>query len=182
MRDVVNEFTRFGHIVQAVGSPGAPLLLGHKLTGSRDLDVKCAQLEHTHGDLPIIARAAHWTDRARGLEQIDLPARSRPMTRQRQARSGVPNLSLAQSRAGKFHGVASLKCRRGPTLPSTPPGAAITPSVLDKLGVLTRQCLSKTAHSEPGGSYAATRAGEDDCFLARRRSQWMSVRTSAFRG
>jgi hypothetical protein len=48
MREIVNEFTRFGHIVQAVESPDAPLLLGHKLTGSRDLGVKRRQLEHTH--------------------------------------------------------------------------------------------------------------------------------------
>jgi hypothetical protein len=55
--EVVKEFTRFGHVVQAAGSPNTALMLGHKLTGSRDLDVKRAQLEHTHGDLPIIARA-----------------------------------------------------------------------------------------------------------------------------
>jgi hypothetical protein len=44
----VKEFTRFGHVVQAVGSPDTAFMLDHELTGSRDLDVKRAELEHIH--------------------------------------------------------------------------------------------------------------------------------------
>jgi hypothetical protein len=46
--EIVKEFTRFGHVVQAVGGVDAALVLGHKLTGSRDLGIKRAQLEQTH--------------------------------------------------------------------------------------------------------------------------------------
>jgi hypothetical protein len=44
----VKEFTRFGHVIQAVGSPDTALMLGHKLTGSCNLGVKRADLEHIH--------------------------------------------------------------------------------------------------------------------------------------
>jgi hypothetical protein len=79
MGEIVNEFTRFGHIVQAVGSLDAPLFFDHKLTGSRDLGVKRRQLEHTQDT------AAHCTRGApepleRGMYQ---PGRAAP---------SVPNL------------------------------------------------------------------------------------------
>jgi hypothetical protein len=80
----MKEFPRFGDVVQAAGSPDMALMLGHELTGLRDLGVKRAQLKHTH-HIAVIARAAHRTDRAGGWGQIDLPARSRLMLGERHA-------------------------------------------------------------------------------------------------
>ena len=46
--EIVKEFTRFSHVVQAMGSPDTALVLGHKLAGSRDLGVERTQLEQIH--------------------------------------------------------------------------------------------------------------------------------------
>jgi len=44
----VKKFTRSSYVVHAVASPDTPLLLDHKLTGSRYLRFKRAQLVQTH--------------------------------------------------------------------------------------------------------------------------------------
>jgi hypothetical protein len=49
----VKKLTQIGPVVQTVAIPEAALLLGHKLTGSRDLGVKRVQLEHTHDINPL---------------------------------------------------------------------------------------------------------------------------------
>jgi hypothetical protein len=65
----VKKLTRIGPVAQTVAIPDAALLLGHKLTGSRDLGVKRVQLEHTH-DSSLLGRIA----RFRGCLRNQTPA------------------------------------------------------------------------------------------------------------
>jgi hypothetical protein len=51
--EVVKKLRRIGPVAQTVAIRDAALLLGHKLTGSRDLGVKRVQLEHTHDINPF---------------------------------------------------------------------------------------------------------------------------------
>jgi hypothetical protein len=55
----VKNLTRIGPVAQTVAIPDAALLLGHKLTGARDLGVKRVQLEHTH-DVNLFGRIAQF--------------------------------------------------------------------------------------------------------------------------
>jgi hypothetical protein len=51
--------TQIGSVAQTVVIPDAALLLGHKLTGSRDLGVNRVQLEHAH-DMNLLGRIAQF--------------------------------------------------------------------------------------------------------------------------
>jgi hypothetical protein len=57
MGEVVKKFTRIGSVARTMAIPNAALLLGHKLTGVRNLGVKRVQLEHTH-DINLFGRIA----------------------------------------------------------------------------------------------------------------------------